>query len=390
MGVALQQAAGLGGEARICAKTVMDTSDPDIRFDEAGVCHYWRAFETFRQSLPSAEDRALELDRIAGLVRAAGRGRSHDCVLGLSGGVDSSYLALVARDLGLRPLLVHFDNGWNTERAVSNIDAIASALGAQLETYVMDWPAFRDLQRAYFKASVVDLEVPTDHMIFGALHQIAARRGIRHILSGANFATEWLMPASWNYRKQDLVNLLAIHQRFGEQPLRRLPKLGLWQQAWYHHARRVRTVAFLDLVPYEKGAAAARLEAETGWRDYGGKHHESVFTRFYQGYVLPRKFGIDKRKAHLSNQIMMGAISREAALDALAQPPYDPGRQQRDKAYVAKKLGFSEDAFEGLLDAPGVPHARYGTDAPMRRRYMAVMRWAGRARDTIRRRSSAA
>lgn len=369
---------------RVCTKTVMDTSDPDITFDEEGVCNYWHAWQAFKSSLPAREARDAELARALDEIKCAGRGKRYDCVLGLSGGVDSSYLAHLAKELGLRPLVVHFDNGWNSELAVSNIEKLVSTLGYDLETFVMDWDEFRDLQRAYFKASVVDLEVPTDHMIMGALYRIAARNGIKYVLSGTNNATEWLLPKAWHYRKLDLVNLKAIHRRFGERHLRKLPALGLWQQVWFERVRGIMSVPLLELVDYDKKAAMNLLATRFGWRDYGGKHHESVFTRFYQGHILPRKFGIDKRKAHLSTLILSGQITREEAIRELQQPPYGERLQEQDKQYVAKKLGFSKEEFDAVLTQENRVHEDYGTDLKQRRAYLAALKVLGGPRRWLR------
>lgn len=359
----------------VCSRLVMDTADPAITFDENGVCNYWYEFQAFRESIPSREMREQALVRLVDEIRRSGRHRNYDCVLGLSGGADSSYLLVLARQLGLRPLVVHFDNGWNSELAIDNIQRLVSGLDLDLQTYVMDWPSFRDVQQAYFKASVVDLEVPTDHMIFGALHKIAAANRITYILSGTNYATEWLMPKAWNYRKNDVRNLEAIHRRFGTRPLRKFPKIGVWSAGYYRVLRGIRTVSLLDYVDYRRSDATRLLQKDFGWRDYGGKHHESVFTRFYQGYILPRKFGIDKRKAHLSNLILNGEMTREAALCELQTPTYPEIEQKRDKMYVAKKLGFSADEFEAVLSLPNQSHESYGTDAYDRERYFRMVRF---------------
>ncbi len=354
---------------RVCTKTVMDNTDPDITFDENGVCNWWHEFHAIAAKRPDEEERERQLQEVLNLVKDAGAGQKYDCVLGLSGGVDSSYMAYLAKTWGLRPLIVHFDNGWNDELAVANIETILKKLGFPLNTFVMDWPEFRDLQRAYFKASVLDLEVPTDHMIFGALHKIADQHNIKYILSGNNFATEWLLPRAWYYSKFDLVNLEAIHRTFGEAPMTHLPKLGAWQQVYYRRVKSIRDVRILELVPYEKMKVKRFLMDEFGWKDYGGKHYESVFTRFYQGYILPNKYGIDKRKAHLSNLICNGEITREQALAELQQPADDPDRQRADKHYVAKKLGWSDAEFDDILALPPRRHEEFGTDATQ-------VRWA--------------
>lgn len=372
---------------QVCTVTVMDTTDPDIRFDKNGVCNYVHEFEVFRAALPDPETRDQMLAGQIAAIKAAGKGRPYDCVLGLSGGVDSSYLAWLAKDWGLHPLVVHFDNSWNSELAVKNIEEIVNQLGFDLETLVMDWEEFRDLQRAYFLSSVVDIEVATDQLIQGALYRLASRHGIKYILSGTNWATEWLMPPSWNYRKQDLINLRAIHDRFGSVPLKKSTVYGLRQQIWYTYFKRIRTVSLLNLVDYSKARAKSLLIEELGWRDYGGKHYESVFTRFYQGYVLPRKFNVDKRKAHLSNLILTGEITRDQALAELQQPTYDENLMVEDKAYVAKKLRFSEEEFDRILSADPVPHAQYGTDAEQRKHFMAWVTRLSQTRNVLLRRS---
>ena len=325
-----------------------------------------RGFSTLRQ-------RASALSRIVDELKRAGKGKAYDCVLGLSGGVDSSYLAYLAVELGLRPLVVHFDNGWNSELAVSNIENLVKGLHLDLHTFVMDWPEFRDLQRAYFKASVVDLEVPTDHMILGALYRIAEQHGLKYLLSGTNVVTEAILPRRWYFSKFDLKNLRDIHAHFGTLPLRKLPALGFWQLTYYNQIRGINSISMLDLVDYNKAEAKQLLMHRFGWRDYGGKHYESVFTRFYQGYILPTKFNIDKRKAHLSTLICSGQITREDALTELEKPTYQATLQVEDKRYVAKKLGFTEDEFEMILRLPNRRHEEFATDTQLRKRYFRVL-----------------
>ena len=379
----------VGNEDRpyqMCARTVMDTTDPEITFDAEGVSNHWYEYQqaALRQLLP-AEQSKVQLKRIVDSMKKAGRGKPYDCVLGLSGGVDSSYLAHLAVELDLRPLIVHFDNGWNSELAVSNIERLVKGLNLDLHTFVMDWPEFRDLQRAYFKASVVDLEVPTDHMILGALYQIATKNGLKYILSGTNVATEAILPRRWYYSKFDLANLRDIHRQFGTLPLRKLPALGFWQMTYYNQLRGVGSAALLDLVEYNKNAAKSLLKERYGWRDYGGKHYESVFTRFYQGYILPQKFNIDKRKAHLSNLICSGQVTRAAALSELQQPTYDPAMQVEDKRFVAKKLGFTEAEFDAILALPNRRHEEFATDAKLRSRYFRLLGTTRPLRSTIKR-----
>lgn len=355
------------GGLRVCTRTVMDETDPDISFDEQGISNWWHDYHAIVATRPNEEQRATLLEDALRRIKESGAGRPFDCILGLSGGVDSSYMAYLARKWSLRPLIVHFDNGWNDELAVHNIELVVKKLGFQLHTFVMDWPEFRDLQRSYFKASVLDLEIPTDHMIFGALHKIALEHKIKWVLSGNNFATEWLLPRAWYYSKFDLENIKGIHRAYGEVPMKHLPKLGVWQQLYYQRVKVMADVKILELVPYEKMKAMQLLIDEFGWKYYGGKHYESVFTRFYQGYILPRKYGIDKRKAHLSNLICNGEITRDEALKELAAPTYALDKQQSDKRYVAKKLGWSEAEFEDILALPPRRHEEFGTDERQRR-----------------------
>jgi N-acetyl sugar amidotransferase len=347
---------------RVCTKTVMDNTDPDIVFDQNGVSNWWHDYHAILKAQPSEQRRAETLEESLCKIKESGRGQTHNCILGLSGGVDSSYLAYLAKQWSLRPLVVHFDNGWDDELAISNIELIVKKLRFQLYTFVMNWPELRDLQRAYFKASVLDLDVPTDHMIFGALYKLASERRIKYVLSGNNFATEWLLPAAWYYPKFDLANLERIHQTFGEHPMKHLPKLGVWQRLYYQRVNAIEDLKMLELVPYKKKEAMQLLKDEFGWRYYGGKHYESLFTRFYQGYILPTKYGIDKRKAHLSNLICNGEITRAEALEELAKPADDPGRQKADKRYVAKKLGWSEREFEDILARSPRAHEEFGND----------------------------
>ncbi|NRB54357.1 MAG: N-acetyl sugar amidotransferase, partial [Saprospiraceae bacterium] len=243
-----------------------------------------------------------------------------------------------------------------------------------LYTVVMDWPEFKQLQRSYFKASVLDLDVPADHMIFGALFQTAKKYKIKYVLSGNNIWTEHTLPKAWNYNKFDLVNLMNIHRKFENASLKHLPALGLWQYAYYQLLLNVKRVNFLDWQEYNRAEILSIIEKELGWRNYGGKHHESVFTRFYQGYILPKKFNIDKRKAHLSNMIFSGQLTKAEALEELSRPAYPERMQEEDKQYVAKKLGFTDDEFEAVLTQPNVDHEFYGTDQGQRALYFKIMR----------------
>ena len=352
---------------RQCAIGVLDLSDdPDMTFDEQGRSHYYHQYLSAESAHVLRGERGeRELALLADQIRQEGKGKAYDCLLGISGGVDSTYVAYQAKQLGLRPLAVHLDNGWNAELAVMNVQNIVEKLGMDLHTEVLDWSMFRDLQRSYLKASVVDIEVISDHAIFATLYRLAGKLGIRHILSGTNIVTEFVMPPHWIYNKTDHVNIKAIHERFGSESLAGYPFMDLKVKKWYQLVRKVRSHSILNWLPYNKAAVKAFIEDELGWRDYGGKHYESIFTRFYQGYILPRKFGIDKRKAHLTNLIFSGQITKPEALAELQEPILLPATVQQDYPFVIKKLGFSEAEFEALMTQAPVPHTDYGTEKPL-------------------------
>lgn len=335
----------------ICSRCVMDTSDPEIRFDAAGVCHHCRQYDHLvALSLPEPAAARDRLSRLVARMKRDGGGKEYDCVLGVSGGVDSSYAAVKVRELGLRALAVHFDNGWDSELAVQNIERLVTALGMDLTTYVVDWNEFRDLQLAFLRASTPDAEIPTDHAIFSLIRQVALAQKVRYVVSGTNLRTETHIPAAWSQGHQDWKYIRAVHARFGTLPLRTYPHRSRLQDR--HYRLRTRYVEILNLLDYVKAEAKAHLEAHYGWRDYGGKHHESIYTRFCQGYLFPVKFGFDKRRAHLSSLICSRQVSREEALRILEQPACPPEVQQSDREYVAKKLGLSPAQFAEIMALP--------------------------------------
>jgi N-acetyl sugar amidotransferase len=362
---------------RICGRCIMDVSDPEITFDDQGHCsHCLRAEEQIRNKMPAYTEGEYRLDRVASRVKHAGRGRSYDCIVGVSGGVDSTYAAYTVRKLGLRPLAVHFDNGWNSELAVQNIEQTLQRLEIPLYTHVVDWEEFRDLQLAFLRASVPDAELPTDHAIGALLHQTAARFGVRHIISGTNVSTESILPLSWTYYVSDWKYIKGIHKRFGSRPLRTYPSSSLVRYIWRILGRRIRTISLLNSIQYDRASAVDVLERELGWRNYGAKHHESIYTRFFQSYILPRKFNIDKRRAHYSSLIMSGQMTREEALVAMELPIANPRLLAEDRAYVVKKLNISDDDFESIMQAPVRSYRDYDNDS---RRYAQMRSLWGRA-----------
>ena len=358
--------------ATICTRCIMDTSDTNITFDRDGVCnHCTRAESLLPQVRWTSGESRRALEQAADRIRRAGTGHEYDSIIGLSGGVDSSYVAYLAHSLGLQPLALHLDNGWNSELAVENIQRVVEACGFELVTYVIDWREFRDLQRAFLRASVVDIELLTDHAIFASMVRLAREHKARFILSGNNVATEHGLPAAWVWNKLDWTNIRAIHAEFGSAPLRTYPHLtaARWR-TMRMLGRGIEIVELLNLVPYRRDDAAATLIREFGWRDYGGKHQESAFTKFYQGAILPQKFGIDKRRVHLSDRIRNGELTRDEALAVVACPPYDADELRADGDYVRKKLGFDEAEWDAIMAAPTRPHTDFATDgrriAPLR------------------------
>lgn len=349
-----------GAAYRICARCVMDTTDPRIRFDADGICNHCTGNlqRMAAQLLPPAQ-RKQALDRLVDLITHDGRGKDYDCIVGVSGGVDSTTVLYTARQLGLRPLAVHFDNGWNSELAVDNIKRTIDALHVELSTYVVDWDEFRDLQMAFLKAGVPNAEIPTDHGITATLFRTARKFRTRFILSGSNLATEGILPLAWGHYNQDLRHLKAVHRRFGTVPLKTLPVLSLADYLSDVFVRGIRQIPFLNYIDYRKDEARALLSRELGWRDYGGKHYESVWTRFFQGYYLPVKFGFDKRRAHYSSLICSSGMTRDQALTALAEPIYPEALLQEDHRFVLKKLGLSDLEFERIMTMAPRRHGEF-------------------------------
>lgn len=346
---------------RICTRCIMDTSDPEILFDSQGVCSHCHSHDAAFAA--DAADRRMsraELDARLDLIRRTGKGKRWDCVVGVSGGVDSTYVLLITKELGLRPLAVHLDNGWDSEVAVGNIQRAVDKLGVELLTNVLDWAEFRDLQVAFLRASTPDSEIPSDHAIFSTVLRTAWKKGIAHLVLGHNKATELILPRAWSQGHFDWRYIRSVHRRFGTSGLRSFPHLDFAHYARYRLRGDHQILNILNHVDYSREMAIARIQRELDWRDYGGKHHESVYTRFFQSYILPRKFGYDKRRAHLSNQVLSGTMTRDAALAAIAKPPYASAElENEDRIYVLKKLGLTDDEFERIMRLPRRTYADY-------------------------------
>jgi len=333
----------------------MDRSDHGITFNTAGECNHCQRYDKFIANVTQQRTYSQEnLRSLLADIKRSGKGQDYDCILGVSGGIDSSYLMYLSKQLGLRPLVVHFDNGWNSELAVSNIQKLIEGLDYDLVTYVVEWEEFKELQRAYFKASVVDIEVLTDHGMMATLFKYASDFNIHYVLDGQNFATEFTMPDGWNYSKYDLINIKDIIDTHSAVPIRSFPIYGI-----LGNTGKFTNASLLNYIDYSKEKAIQTLSEKYGWRPYGAKHYESAFTKFYQGYILPTKFGIDKRRIHLSDLVRTGQIRREEAIKELEKKPYEPAELEADKEFVLKKLGFSEEEFTAIMAMPPVPHTAY-------------------------------
>ncbi len=353
-----------------CTQCILDSGDDkDIVFDDKGVCSYCSDYDKLKSRVvPDEAGRAKQLNQIVENIKREGKGKNYDCVIGVSGGVDSTYVAYFVKQQGLNPLAVHLDYGWNSELAVENITSTLNKLGIDLYTHVVNWEEIKDLQLAFLKASVVDIELLNDFAIFATLHNQAFKRGIKYILHGGNVETEGgRLPKGWTHEKFDQLNILSIHQKFGRQKLKTYPRLSFYKRYYMNVVYKLKWLGILDYMPYNKNEVKKLITEKLGWRDYGGKHFESVFTRFYQAYILPVKFHIDKRKFHYSVLICSGQMTRAEALTEMQKPAYDPQMLKDDYAFVLKKLGLSEQEFESLMKLPAKDHLEY--DSYLKKHY---------------------
>lgn len=341
---------------QICTVCVMDTTDSSIVFDETGICDHCIEFRT--KTLPNwhTDERGrATLDRMIQRIRTDGANRDFDCIIGMSGGIDSSYLTYIAKEqLGLRPLVFHVDAGWNSQIAVNNIERLVDGLGLDLFTEVINWEEMKDLQLAFFRSGVPHIDTPQDHAFFATMYKFATEHGVNYVLTGANLSTECIRnPVEWMYYQSDSVQLLDIHRQFGSRPLRTFPVTSiLWHKIWLPYVRGIKVLRPLNYLPYIKEHAKRILIDRFGWQPYPQKHFESRFTKFYESYWLPKRFGYDVRRVQYSSLIVTGQMTREEALELLKKPPYDEATIGQEIEFVANKLGITVAELDSFLHLP--------------------------------------
>jgi N-acetyl sugar amidotransferase len=348
---------------QICTSCAMDTTDSKIVFDDHGVCDHCNTFKNV--TLPSWDTDAGGDAKLASLVEAIkqdGRDKDFDCIIGMSGGIDSSYLTYIAKEkMGLRPLVFHVDAGWNSQIAVNNIERLIDGLGLDLFTEVIDWPEMRDLQLAFFKSGVPHIDTPQDHAFFATMYKFATQHKVKYILTGANLSTECIRnPIEWMYYQSDSRQLLDIHRRFGTRPLKTFPVTSiLWHKVWLPYFKGIKVVRPLNMVPYIKAEARQLLMDRFGWQPYPQKHFESRFTKFYESYWLPKRFGYDVRRVQYSSLIVTGQMTREEAIELLKRPSYDEATIGHEIEFVANKLGITVDELNSYMDLPRKTYMDY-------------------------------
>ncbi|MGI2027323.1 N-acetyl sugar amidotransferase [Endozoicomonas acroporae] len=346
---------------QICSRCVMDTTDPEINFNEKGVCNHCLQFEiTAKNSWFPGPEGKQYLTSLISKIKSDGQNQEYDCILGLSGGVDSAYLALKLKDWGLKPLVVHVDAGWNSELAVANIETLVKYCNYDLHTHVVDWEDMRDLHLSYLQAGVANQDVPQDHIFFASLYHFATQNNIRYVISGGNLATEGIFPSAWHGSAMDAINLKAIHQRFGKRKLSNYKTISFFEcYIWFPLIKRMRTVRPLNYMHYHKAEALQELQDTVGYKPYARKHGESLFTKLFQNYYLPEKFGYDKRRPHLSSLIVSGQMTRKEALEKMDEPLYDKDELEIDIAYFCKKLRISREQFDQYIKNPNHHYDEY-------------------------------
>ena len=366
---------------QICTNCVMDTTDSRIVFDENGVCDHCNTF--YNDILPhwhTDERGEKELREIVAKIKKEGEGKEFDCIMGMSGGIDSSYLTYIVKEkFGLRPLVFHVDGGWNSQIAVNNIERLVDKLGLDLYTHVVDWEEMKDLQLAYFKSGVPNIDVPQDHAFFATMYDFASKYKIKYILTGGNYSTECVRnPIEWMYYQSDSIQLKDIHKKFGQRPLKSyLVTNILWHKFFLPYFRGIKVIRPLDFVPYNKDESMQLLMDKFGWQKYPQKHFESRFTKFYESYWLPKKFGFDTRKVQYSSLILTKQMTREESLEKLSKPAYDEETIKQDFEYIATKLGITVEELQGYMDAPNKTYKDYRSQESIYTIGAKVMRMLG-------------
>ncbi|TFB10604.1 N-acetyl sugar amidotransferase [Candidatus Marinimicrobia bacterium MT.SAG.3] len=351
----------------------MDSEVGGIEFNENGICNYCEEFDILINANPAGEKGQLLIDKVVGEMKTIGKNKSYDCVVGVSGGTDSTYLLYILKNLGLRPLAVHFDNGWNTEIAVSNIKNAVTILDIDLFTYVVNWEEFKDLQLSFLKASLPEVEIPTDMGIRAILYKIAVKEGVKHVISGNSFRAEGIVPQGWGYKDGKLLE--GVQKIFGTQKLKTFPNLLLFKYLYYVYLRKIKIVRILNFMDYSKEEAKKLIIKELDWQDYGGHHFESIYTRFFQGYLAPVKFNMDRRKVTMSALVRLGKLDRDEALKLLTEEIYSPEMKKEDMQYISKKLGIGFDEFVGIIGAETKSFHEYPSYYPLMKKLTPILNW---------------
>jgi len=344
-------------QGKTCTRGVWDESVPKITFDENGVSNYAHLFDKLVEVYPRGEKGQADWDAMVQKIKANGKGKSYDCIIGVSGGTDSSYLLHIAKDLGLRPLAVNLDNGWNSDIAVKNIKKMTSALGIDLDTYVVDYEEIKDLLKSYMYAGMPWIDMPTDLAIKAVLYKIAAREGVKYILRGNDFRSEGSQPTEWTYGDGKQLNYL--HRKFGKVSVKTFPNYTITSLFYYGAIRKIKSIYPFYFLDYNKNKAQDFLISNYDWEYYGGHHFENIFTRFVMSYWLFEKFGIDKRKITLSAQVLSGEINRESAIKTITELPYKKEELDEVLNYITKKLDLTRDDFEKIFSAPNHGYKDY-------------------------------
>lgn len=369
---------------QVCSRCVMDTTVPNIEFNREGVCSLCREADIKRAKVLINDDaEQSHLKKLVSDIKSSSTGNRYDCVIGVSGGVDSSYVAYLVKDLGLNPLAVHLDNGWNSELSVKNIQAILLKLDIDLYTHVINWNEFKDLQLSFLRASIANAEIPSDQAITAILYKIAHKFNLKYIINGGNVNSESIMPSEWMEDNLDTTLIKSVHKKFGSEKLTTYPMMGYFKLAYYTFVKRIKYVGILNYINFDKNHAMEFLKTTYGWKPYKGKHFESIFTRWFQAYLLPVKFGIDKRKAHFSSLIIASQMSKETAESILTSPPIDEIQSADDCDYIKEKFNLTDYDFENIIHAKRVNINSFKNDQKMLQRFQKFVAYA-RNKATVR------